>query len=143
MDNFLLFLFGHTYAVRYVPPYKWIDVTVESDKLFENEQWILSLGYVVCTVICIPFGVRREQGNEGRREDVRGRRGGGRRGEKQRKGEGRDRGRLPCRVVFRLEYVGNEGTKERRKEGGGGGRWGEKHRKGEGRERGRCYRGEQ
>jgi hypothetical protein len=60
MDDFLLFLFGHTYAVRFVPPYKWMDVTVETDKLFDQEEWVLSLGYVLCTVICIPFGVCRE-----------------------------------------------------------------------------------
>lgn len=71
MDDFMIFLFGHTYGVHFVPPYvfnfpyfssslryKWLDVTAVNDRIFEGEEYVLSLGYVLCCVICIPFGVR-------------------------------------------------------------------------------------
>eukprot|EP01127_Copromyxa_protea_P014462 TRINITY_DN4031_c0_g1_i1.p1 TRINITY_DN4031_c0_g1~~TRINITY_DN4031_c0_g1_i1.p1 ORF type:complete len:537 (+),score=66.73 TRINITY_DN4031_c0_g1_i1:170-1612(+) len=56
MDDFLIFLFGHTYGVHFVPTYAWLDVTAVNDKIFDGETYVLSLGYVLCCMICIPFG---------------------------------------------------------------------------------------
>lgn len=37
--------------------YEWLDVTGVNDKIFEKEEYVLSLGYLLCMAICIPFGV--------------------------------------------------------------------------------------
>lgn len=56
MDDFLVFAFGHTYGVHFVPKYSWISVNISSEAYFDGEPNVLSLGYVVCALICIPFG---------------------------------------------------------------------------------------
>jgi len=56
MDGFLVYLFGKTFAVHFVPPYKWLTVTTLTERPFEAETYVLSLGYLLCMVVCIPFG---------------------------------------------------------------------------------------
>lgn len=36
MDGFLVYLFGKTFAVHFVPPYKWLTVTTLTERPFEG-----------------------------------------------------------------------------------------------------------
>lgn len=56
MDDFLVFTFGRTFGVHFIPPYQWLSINISSETMFDTETYVLSLGYLLCAVICIPFG---------------------------------------------------------------------------------------
>jgi hypothetical protein len=58
MDGLLIFITGHSWALRFVPPFAFITSSGDASSAhpFGHEEWILSLGYIVAMVICLPFG---------------------------------------------------------------------------------------
>lgn len=68
MDRFLDKMAHESYALNFVtwklakshvvPPDElvWCDVGVHSCTPELEQTWVISLGYIVCAVICIPFG---------------------------------------------------------------------------------------
>jgi hypothetical protein len=59
MDDFLVFAFGRTFGVHIIPPYQWLSINVSTETMFDQETYVFSLGYLLCSVICMPFGVWR------------------------------------------------------------------------------------
>jgi hypothetical protein len=56
MDDFIVYAFKHSYALRFVPPIGFITSSTDTEHPFGDAEWIITLGYMVSMVICIPFG---------------------------------------------------------------------------------------
>ena len=56
MDQFFIFLFRQTYAIQLYPPAVITDHSTAGVPFHEDAMFIVSLGYVVSLLLCMPLG---------------------------------------------------------------------------------------